>query len=494
MTSTFSSGGTKDTHMSLSGSNDATTSKETTLGFVDTTNASNLQNALINGSTLNATENVYTVDCNNVPSKSGHARSEMRLKTLWHRATYIVIRHEDPDDTKVDGMTTPYNLLVQRRSNIKDYCPGKLDPTPGGVVGYGESYELNAQREISEEMNIDVTVKNGINDKGNSIRHLFTFPYQDDKVKCWGGMFEVVYRGKLSDIKMQPEEVSDILRLSLDEIRMMAEKNPHDWMPDGLHAIQLYLQYVRDIKLNRRLIEGYRGSCSTSYTLRPKPKAIFFDCDDCLYFDGWKVADKLTAKIEDWCTKKKQLPEGKAYELYKKYGTALRGLLAEDLLEESDEAIDDYLKDVHDLPIVSEQLLKRDGALREMLLKIDPSIPKYVFTASVKDHAQRCLKALGIEDLFKEIIDVKSCNLVTKHSKEAFEAAMCIAGVDDPESCIFLDDSIKNIAAARDMGWRSILVGRVERDSGKTISSEYAEHEIDRIHEMPDVLPELFST
>ena len=40
-----------------------------------------------------------------------------------------------------------------------------------------------------------------------------------------------------------------------------------------------------------------------------------------------------------------------------------------------------------------------------MLLKIDPSIPKYIFTASVRDHAERCLRALGIEDLFVDIID-----------------------------------------------------------------------------------------
>jgi len=36
------------------------------------------------------------------------------------------------------------------------------------------------------------------------------------------------------------------------------------------------------------------------------------------------------------------------------------------------------------------------------------------------------------------------------------------------------------------------LVGRVGRDCGTTISSEHAELEIDRIHDFPNVLPELF--
>jgi len=214
-------------HIDRKNNDNAANAEETTLGFADTTIDTELQRALLDGTTLNATENVCTVDEFNVPSPFGHARSEMRLKALWHRATFIVIRHEDSDNNE-DGDspadTSNIHLLVQRRSNIKDYCPGRLDPTPGGVVGYKESYELNAQREIAEEMNIDVTTDHNENNKGNSIRHLFTFPYQDNKVKCWGGLFEVVYRGKLCDIKMQPEEVTEILRLSLDDVRKMSEK------------------------------------------------------------------------------------------------------------------------------------------------------------------------------------------------------------------------------------------------------------------------------
>mmetsp|Transcript_4903 Transcript_4903/g.12313 ORF Transcript_4903/g.12313 Transcript_4903/m.12313 type:complete len:133 (-) Transcript_4903:974-1372(-) len=128
-----------------------------------------------------------------------------------------------------------------------------------------------------------------------------------------------------------------------------------------------------------------------------------------------------------------------------------------------------------------------------MLSKIHPSIRKFVFTASVSHHAQRCLEALGIEDLIEGIIDVKDCQFETKHSVSSFHVAMEKAGVDDPEACVFLDDSVKNIEAARKVGWRSVLVGRVGRDCGKPVSSEHAEHEVDRIHQLPQVFPELFS-
>jgi len=213
--------------------------------------------------------------------------------------------------------------------------------------------------------------------------------------------------------------------------------------------------------------------------------------DDTLYFDGWLVANILTKNIETWCINH-GLKKGQAYELYKKYGTALRGLLEEGYLERSDEAIDGFLRDVHEIPI--HEHIEKDNKLREMLLSIDPSIKKYIFTASVRHHAERCLKALGIEDLFVGIIDCKDCNLETKHDRRSFEIAMEIAGVKDPESCLFLDDSLKNLHTARIMGWRSILVGRVGRDCGSVLSSEHAEHEIDKIHDFPSVLPELFPT
>ena len=208
------------------------------------------------------------------------------------------------------------------------------------------------------------------------------------------------------------------------------------------------------------------------------------------YFDGWVLANKLTSKINEWCVNH-GLKHGQAYELYKQYGTALRGLLAEGYLDDTEEATDGFLRDVHDIPIFDH--LKRDDELRKVLSSIDPRIPKYIFTASVREHAERCLKALGIDDLFVDIIDCKACDLETKHSHHAFQRAMQIAAVKDPAKCLFFDDSVKNIGTARGIGWRAVLVGRIGRDSGQIISSEHAELEIDRIHDIPKVFPDLVS-
>jgi pyrimidine 5'-nucleotidase len=428
--------------------------------------------ALSEGTSLNCEERVCTVTEDNVPTQTGHTRREMRLNNLWHRASYVILR---TGSTEKD-----IQLLVQKRSNLKDYCPGRLDPTPGGVVGFGESTLENALRELEEEL--------GIVSFENSLKTLFSFPYQDERVRVWGEMFEAYYDGELNELNLQTTEVADVFVMTLTEIQGKMKSDPDLWMPDSLHAMNLYFQYRKDQALKRRLLKGYSSSIG-DYKLRPKPQVVFFDCDDCLYFDNWKVAQLLTSKIDNWCVSN-GLKEGHAYELYKQYGTALKGLLAEGYIDGSEEAIDAFLEEVHDIN-VSEHL-NEDHKLRDLLLKIDPSIPKYVFTASVKHHAQRCLAALGIADLFVDIIDVKACNFETKHSRSSFETAMRLAGVQNPESCIFLDDSVRNICAAREVGWRCILVGRTNRDTGHAVSSGDAEAEIDVIHQLPEVLPELF--
>jgi FMN phosphatase YigB (HAD superfamily) len=91
-----------------------------------------------------------------------------------------------------------------------------------------------------------------------------------------------------------------------------------------------------------------------------------------------------------------------------------------------------------------------------------------------------------------DIIDCKACDLETKHSPHSFARAMAVANIKNPERCLFLDDSLANLKAARRQQWRAVLVGRVGRDCGTRLQSEHAELELDSIHDLPRVMPELF--
>ena len=61
------------------------------------------------------------------------SREQMRAQCLRHRATYIVVH---------DGMG---KILVQRRTETKDFLPGMLDATAGGVVQADEQLLLPGQ-------------------------------------------------------------------------------------------------------------------------------------------------------------------------------------------------------------------------------------------------------------------------------------------------------------------------------------------------------------
>lgn len=219
---------------------------------------------------------------------------------------------------------------------------------------------------------------------------------------------------------------------------------------------------------------------------------LFLDCDDTLYRDGWKLAEAITERIDSYTTKQLGLENGKAYELYKKHGTCLRGLQMEGIPCD----VEDFLDSVHTtLPI--KEHIQPNEELKQMLTRIDTNIVSTcIFTASIREHAIRCLKALQIYDFFedKPIIDVRSVNFYTKHDKEALKYAQEIMGCNPEQSnlCILVDDSQTNIRVAKMAGWKTVLIGNESRDGKPQRDFEYADHVIDKVTDLDKVLPDLF--
>lgn len=172
--------------------------------------------SLNNLTPLSSDEIIEIVDENNnilTPT----TRKVMRANKLIHRATYAFIRDSN-------------NLFyVQKRSNLKDYCPSYWDPTPGGVVGAGESYELTNTREVDEEMGIS----------GITMNHLFTFYYEDERIKCFGDAWEGIYNGPL---QLQEVEVEDVEMMSMNEIITRSENDIDKFTPDSIHACHEYIK------------------------------------------------------------------------------------------------------------------------------------------------------------------------------------------------------------------------------------------------------------
>lgn len=221
-------------------------------------------------------------------------------------------------------------------------------------------------------------------------------------------------------------------------------------------------------------------------------ECVFFDCDDCLYKNDWATMRALTAKISEYTETNLGLSGAAVYDLFKKHGTTLCGLVKEGHLAASQ--VDDFLEAVHDVPLEFEA----DPKLRSILRAIP--YPRWVFTASTPGHAKRCLERLGIQDMFRGIISASSRTMidevgyVSKHDPRCFAKAMQIAGVpkDKASGCLFFDDSVSNLRTAKSMGWRTVLVGLHARDTGARIECKAADLEVETLHEIPVVLPELF--
>ena len=125
----------------------------------------------------------------------------------------------------------------------------------------------------------------------------------------------------------------------------------------------------------------------------PPPRALFVDCDDCVYQNEWRTAIKITDSISAY-TEKLGVSRERAYELYLNYGTCIKGLLTEGHLDEC--GVEDFLHTVHQ---ISYEDISPDPRLREVLESACDALPTWIFTASTKEHAQRCLQRVGIADL-----------------------------------------------------------------------------------------------
>ncbi len=209
---------------------------------------------------------------------------------------------------------------------------------------------------------------------------------------------------------------------------------------------------------------------------------IFFDLDDTIYSSETGLWEAIRARMSQYMFERVGLPwqqiPGLRHYYYKTYGTTLRGLQRHYQVD-----ADDYLAYVHDLPL--ERYLQPVPELRTMLLSLPQQ--RLIFTNADADHAQRVLALLGVMDCFDGIIDVRAIQFACKPELVAYQRALALAGNPDPRQCVFLDDSLTNLAPAHQMGFTTVLVG------SHTDGNPVAVHTISDLSELPKAMPELWN-
>ena len=97
------------------------------------------------------------------------------------------------------------------------------------MVAAGETYEETNIREVQEEMGIPCSVP---------MEHLFTFYYEDERIRCFGDAWECVWDGPLS---LQEDEVESVHLMTMEEIFSRFDRGDL-FTPDSLFACREYVK------------------------------------------------------------------------------------------------------------------------------------------------------------------------------------------------------------------------------------------------------------
>jgi FMN phosphatase YigB (HAD superfamily) len=169
-------------------------------------------------------------------------------------------------------------------------------------------------------------------------------------------------------------------------------------------------------------------------------EVLFLDLDGTIYPHENGMWDLIAEKMEIFMHQELDIPKdiipSMRYEYFSKYGTTLRGLLANYSFDP-----EEYLSFVHDVPV--SDFIKPDEGLRDILINLPQT--KWILTNSDKNQA------------------------------------LMAAGNPSPQTCLFADDLPKNLVPAWEMGFVTVLVGNGEK-------TKAAMYQISKISDLPEIL------
>jgi len=176
-----------------------------------------------------------------------------------------------------------------------------------------------------------------------------------------------------------------------------------------------------------------------------------FDLDNTLYphhLNLWQqVDDRIRAYIADFL---KVAPE-EAFRIqkdyYRRYGTTMRGLMAEHGLKP-----DHYLEAVHQIdhsPLTPNPAL---GAAIEHL----PG-RKLILTNGTRKHADAVMRRLAIHEHFEDVFDIVAANLEPKPLAQTYDRFLTRHSVDPTKAAMF-EDLARNLVVPHALGMTTVLV------------------------------------
>jgi putative hydrolase of the HAD superfamily len=176
-----------------------------------------------------------------------------------------------------------------------------------------------------------------------------------------------------------------------------------------------------------------------------------FDLDNTLYPAGSDLWPKIDQRITLFMMALHGIDGLSARALqkfyYERYGTTLRGMMEADAVDAAH-----FLAFVHDIDrtsVVANPTLA--AAIRALPGR------KLIFTNGSRFHALKTIEALGLDDLFEDVFDIVSSDLVPKPEPAPYRRLLERHGVD-PARAVMIEDIPRNLMVPKDLGMTTVLV------------------------------------
>ena len=137
--------------------------------------------------------------------------------SLIHRVVHVLV------------FNTSGDLLLQKRSYMKDVAPGRWDTSVGGHVGFGENLAISSKREMEEELGI----------VGYEPEYLYSYMHSNSYETELVVSYRCIYEGK---INFNKEEIDEVRFWSFDDIK---DAIGETILSDNFeHEFQSYLNFL----------------------------------------------------------------------------------------------------------------------------------------------------------------------------------------------------------------------------------------------------------
>ncbi len=152
-------------------------------------------------------------------------RSEIFSRKLWCRTSNVFVLNDEGQ------------VLCHKRSAKKERLPGFWVTHFGGHVTEGESFRINAIKEMEEEVGMAV----------NSFQMIPWRTSRKMSERIWTRDFVTMYNGSLDALKLQEGEIDEVGWFSFTEISKKLEEKDPLWNEEmvGYHVFHEDYQCVR---------------------------------------------------------------------------------------------------------------------------------------------------------------------------------------------------------------------------------------------------------